>query len=88
MIISVGKCCGLPKFRKITHIVVIETRILFVCTLFTSEYVEHLRSYELWQTETDPLAVTQPSELNDVFPLSAYKVQGCVFVTPKRYILC
>lgn len=44
MIISVGSCSGLPEFRKITHIVVINTEILFVCKLLTAWYVEHLCS--------------------------------------------
>ena len=88
MIISVGSCSGLPEFRKITHIVVINTEILFVSRLLTAWYVEHLRAYELCLSGAGSLTVTQLSELNDVFPLSSYRLKGNVYVTLKRYILC
>ena len=88
MIISVGCCSGLPEFQQITHIVVINTEILLVCRLLTSWYVEHLRAYELCFSGGGSLNVTHLSELNDVFPLSSYRVKGNVYVTLKRYILC
>lgn len=88
MVISVGSCAGLPDFRQIAKIV-INTDIAFVCRLMTSWYDEHLRAYELCGNHLPTLsAVTQLSELNDVFPLSLYRVHGKQFVTLKRYILC
>lgn len=87
MIISVGKFAGLPEFRQITHIVVINTEILFVCKLLTSWYTEHLRAYELCGSGAGDLTVTQLSEFNDVFPLSAYKVKGKTYVVLKRYVV-
>lgn len=88
MIISVGSCSGLPEFRKITHIVVINTEILFVCRLLTVWYVEHLCSYELRPSGAGSLTLTQLSELNDIFPLASYRVKGNIYVTLKRYISC
>lgn len=88
MIVSVGSCSGLPEFRQITHIVVINTEIMLVCRILSSWYIEHLRSYELCFGGAGCLTVTHLSELNDVFPLSAYRVKGNVYVTLKRYILC
>lgn len=88
MIVSVGSCSGLPEFRQITHIVVINTEVLLVCRLLSSWYTEHLRAYELCFSGAGCLAVTQLSELNDVFPLSAYQVKGNMYVTLNRYILC
>lgn len=38
MVVSVGSCSGLPDFRQITKIVVINTEILFVCRLKTAYY--------------------------------------------------
>lgn len=88
MIISVGSCSVLPEFRKITHIAVISSEILFVCRLLTAWYIEHLRVYELCPSGAGSLTVTQLSELNDVFPLSSYQVKGNAYVTLKRYISC
>lgn len=88
MIISVGSCSGPPKFRKITHIAVISTEILFVCRFLTAWYIVHLCAYELCPSGAGYLTVTKFSELNDVFPLSSYQVKGNAYVTLKRYISC
>lgn len=87
MTVSVGSCSGLPEFRQITHIVVINTEILLVCRILSSWYIGHLRSYELCFGGVGCLTVTHLSEL-DVFPLSAYRVKGNMYVILKRYILC
>lgn len=87
MVISVGSCSGLPDFRQIAKIVVINTEI-FVCKLMTSWYNEHLRAYELCRSHLSTFSVTQLSELNDVFPLSLYRVGDKQLVTLKRHILC
>lgn len=88
MIISVGSCSGFPDFRQIAKIVVINASIVFVCKLVTSWYDVHLRAFELCFSHFSSFAVTQLSELNDVFPLSLYKVKGKWFVTLKRHIIC
>ncbi|KAL3986654.1 KRAB domain-containing zinc finger protein [Sarotherodon galilaeus] len=88
MVISVGSCSGLPDFRQITKIVVINTEILFVCRLMTSRYHEHFRAYELCGNHLSTVSVTELCELNDPFPLSLYKVKGRPLITLKRYILC
>lgn len=72
MIVSVGSCSGLPDFRQITKLVVINTQVVFVCRQMTLWYNEHLRSYELCCSHLSPQSVTELSELNNVFPLSAY----------------
>lgn len=88
MVVSVGSCSGLPDFRQITKIVVINTEILFVCRLMTSWYHEHFRAYELCGNHLSTVSVTELCELNDPFPLSLYKVKGRQLITLKRYILC
>ncbi|KAL0147792.1 hypothetical protein M9458_056908 [Cirrhinus mrigala] len=70
MIFSVGSCSGLPEFRQITHIVVINTEVL-------SWYTEHLRAYELCFSGAGCLAVTQLSELNDAFPYQTKIQEKC-----------
>lgn len=86
MVISVGSCSGLPDFRQISKIVVINNEIVFICKLLASWYDEHLRAYELSHLST--FSVTQLSDLNDVFPLSLYRIRGRQYITLKRYILC
>lgn len=88
MVVSVGSCSGLPDFRMITKIVVINTNIVFVCRLMTAWYDEHLRAYELCRGHVSTFLVTHLTELNDVFPLSVYSIRGRQLVTLKRYILC
>lgn len=88
MVISVGSCSGLPDFRQIVKIVVINANILFVCRPMTSWYDEHLRVYELCSSHLSTLLVSQLSDLNDVFPLSLYRVGGKHLISLKRYILC
>lgn len=88
MVISVGSCSGLPDFRQIVKIVVINTDVIFVCRLMTSWYNEHLRAYELCSSHLSTFSVTQLSDLNDVFPLSLYRVGDKQLVTLKCHILC
>ncbi len=92
MVVSAGSCSGLPDFRQITQIVAVHTEIMFVCRVMSAWYHEHLRSYEVCYSDVTPppppLCVVPLSELNDVFPLSAYRIGGKLMVTLKRYILC
>jgi len=62
MIISVGGCSVLAEFRQITHIVVINTKVLLVCKLLSSWYMEHLCAYEFCFSGEGSLTVTQLSE--------------------------
>lgn len=87
MIVSVGTCSGLPDFRQIFKILVINNDVLFLCKDLTCWYIEHLRSFELC-SHVLSLSVTKPSDLNDPFPLPAYKLRGRTYVTLKHYILC
>lgn len=88
MILSVDSCSGLPKFKQIKQIVAINTEILFFCNTMTAWYHEHLRSFELCGSANPSLCVVQLKELNDVFPLSAYRFRDNLVVTLTRYILC
>ncbi len=87
MVVSVGSCGGLPEFRQIKQMLVLNEDIVFLCKPMIAWYHEHLRVYELTQNSTDLIA-TQLTEFNDVFPLSAYRVRGTLFVSLKHYILC
>lgn len=83
MSVSVGFEGGLPTFTKVVESYFVNNKVCFLCHDFESWYVEHLRSYELSATTTD-LSVHLPSELNDT--VSAYKIEGLLLLTPKRFI--
>lgn len=85
MILCTGSCSGLPEYAQIEKIVVANTEILFVCHKMTAY---DLRSYQLLCSDVTSMCVVRVSELNDVFPLSAYKVQGELMVTLRRYVIC
>lgn len=87
MVVSVGTCSGLPDFRQIFKILVINSDVLFVCKELTCWYIEHLRSFELC-SHVLSLSITKPSDLNDPFPLPAYTLRGRTYVTLKHYIIC
>lgn len=88
MIGSTGSCLGLPEFAQIVKIVTANTEILFVCHKMTAWYCEHLRSCQLHYSDAPSMCVVNMSQLNDVFPLSAYRVQGQLMVTLRRYVIC
>lgn len=88
MIFSVGSCSGLPNFKQVKQIVAINTEILFVCNTMTAWYHEHFRSFELCGNTNPSLCVVQLKELNDVFPLTAYRFGDNLIVALRRYILC
>ena len=88
MIISAGSCSGLPEFAQIERIVAANADILFVCLKMTAWYSEHLRSYELHCNDTTSMCVVKMSELNYVLPLPAYRVEGQLLVTLRRFIIC
>lgn len=76
MILSAGSCSGLPEFAQIKKIVAANADILFVCQKMTAWYCEHLRSYQLHCNDVTTMCVVKLSELNEVLPLSVYRVQG------------
>lgn len=80
MFVSVGVSGGLPKFCRLTQIY-----LSFLCNDHDSWYVEHLRSYELSATQGS-LSIHLQSDFNDPTPLSAYKINGLLLLTPKRFI--
>lgn len=88
MILSFGSCSGLSEFAQIEKIVTANTEILFICHKMTAWYCEHLRSYQLLSGDIPATYVVKILELNDVLPLSAYRVQGELMVTLKRYVIC
>lgn len=85
MMLSVGSCSGLPKFKQIKKIVAINSEILFVCKEMTAWYHEHLRSFELCESTNPSLSVVQQNELHDVFPLPAYRFGDNLIVTHTLY---
>lgn len=86
MILCIGSCSGLPEFGQITQIVAANPDILFVCKRMTARYQEHFRSYQLLYTDGPCMCVVKLCDVYDVFPLSAYNVQGKLMVTLKRCI--
>lgn len=88
MILSIGSCSGLSEFSQIKKIVTANTEILFICHKMTAWYCERLRSYQLLCSDIPSTYVVKILELNDVLPLSAYRVQGELMVTLKRHVIC
>ena len=88
MILSTGSSSCLPGFAQIEKILAANSEIQFVCHKMTSWYSEHLRSYQLQYHDTPSMCVVKLTELNDVLPLSVYRVQGELMVTLKRYVIC
>lgn len=82
------KISGLSEFAQIEKIVAANTAIMFICQKMTVWYCERLRSYQLICGDIPSTHVIKISELNDVLPLSAYRVQGEFTVTLKRYVIC
>ena len=87
MVVSVGSCAGLPEFRQIKQLLIINTDAVFICRPMIAWYHEHFRAYELTQGSVGLTAILM-ADFNDVLPLSAYKLRGKWFVSPKRYIFC
>lgn len=85
MFLSVGVSGGLSKFSKIKQIYLVNHNVSFLCCDYESWYVEHLRSYELSTADTS-LSIHLQSDLNDTVPLSAYKIDDSLLLTPKRFI--
>ena len=85
MFLSVGVSGGLSTFGKIEEIFLVNHNVSFLCCDYDSWYVEHLRSYEL-STADISLSIHLQSGLNDTVPLSAYKIDGSLLLTPKRFI--
>lgn len=85
MFVSVGVSGGLPKFCRLTQIYLVNDIVSFLCSDHDSWYVEHLRSYELSATQGS-LSIHLQSDFNDPTPLSAYKIDGLLLLTPKRFI--
>ncbi|TKS90290.1 hypothetical protein D9C73_024421 [Collichthys lucidus] len=81
MFVTVGQEGGLPQFSEIEQILLVDNQIVFLCKRHTSYYIEHLRSYEL---SPGNLTVHLLKELNDTLPLSAYRADGKLLLTPKR----
>lgn len=86
MILSIGPCSGLSEFSQIKKTA--NTEILFICHKMTACYCEHLRSYQSTSYQLVVIVMVKISELNDVLPLSAYRVQGELMVTLKQYVIC
>lgn len=85
MFLSVGDSGGLSKFSRIEQILLVNHNIFFLCFDHNAWFIEHLRSYEL-STEDTSLSIYLQSCLNDTVPLSAYKIDSSVLLTPKRFI--
>lgn len=88
MVLCFGSCSGLSEVAQIEKIVAANTEIMFICHKMTAWYSEHLRSYQLLCGDIPSTHVVKISGLNDVLPLSAYRVQGELMVTLKRYVIC
>lgn len=84
MILANGSTSGLPDFGELIQIVVVDGKPGFIVECLDAWYIEHLGSYELENTQT--IAVLEPAQLSDIFPLAAYTIAGKRMVTLKRYI--
>lgn len=87
MVISARHCSGLPEFFKILDIVVETDKVTFVSRKMASWYVEHYRSYELFESCYAEVDILDFEALNDHQPLPIYSVGGKVFVTLRTSLL-
>ena len=53
----------------------------------SSWYVEHLRAYEIVESTYSDVAIVNPQDLNDFFPLANYRVGEKLMVLAKRFLL-
>jgi len=86
MFVCTGLHGGLPQFNEIWHTLLFNDSVYFVLKIFESNYVEHLRSYELVGDCGGNVFVRSPNELHDSIPLTAYRVKGQKILTTKRFI--
>ena len=86
MFLSVGVSGGLSRFSKIEQTYLVNYDITFLCSDYESWYEEHLRFYELSDSRWMDRLVCM-ADLNDTVPFSAYKLNGSLLLTPKRFIL-
>jgi len=86
MFVCTGLHGGLPQFNEIWHTLLFNDSVYFVLKIFESNYVEHLRSYELVGDCGGKVFVRSPNELHDSIPLTAYRVKGQKILTTKRFI--
>lgn len=83
MFVSVGHEGGLPRFSRTENIFLVDNTVTFLVRDHNSDYIEHLRSYELSPLN---LMIQIMLDLNDALPVFAYSIEGKLFITLRRYI--
>jgi len=86
MVISAGHCNGQPEFFKIVSILLCSANVSFISKRLSTWYIEHLRSYELVESNYPDMVVLDPGDLNDYHPLIPYSFGEKVFVTLRTYL--
>lgn len=86
MIISAGQCNGQPEFFKIESMLLCSAKVFFISKRLSAWYIEHLRSYELVESNCADIVVLDPDDLNDYHPLTSYRFSERVFVTLRTYL--
>lgn len=87
MFVSVGESGGLPKFAKILQIYLVNNKVSFFCTDYDCWYIEHLRCYELCPPVLGHCqSFYLHSQLNDTVTLCAYRIEGRLLLTTKRFL--
>lgn len=74
----------LPRFSRIENILLVDDTVTFLVRDHNSDYIEHLRSYELSPLN---LMIQTMSDLNDALPIFAYSIEGKLFITLRRCIV-
>ena len=88
MIVSIGSCSGIPDFCKILHVLITDGEMSLILEKLTSLYIEHLHAFEVVEVTNAEVYVNLLPELNDYYPLTAYRIGGKLLVSLKRAILC
>lgn len=86
MIISAGQSNGQPEFFKIEHMLLCPDKVSIVSKRLSAWYIEHLRSYELVESNYADMVVLDLDDLNDYHPLIPYRLRDRVLVTLRTYL--
>jgi len=87
MILPIRLSDGFPEFGRIHSILVVGTEVSFIVEQLSSWYFEHFRAYEIVGSTYCNVAIVNPQDLIDFYPLASYNVGGKIMVSAKRFLL-
>lgn len=86
MILVHGTTSGLPDFREIVQICIVQNTLCFIMRRLGGWYREHFRAFELSASPTREMFFVEHEDLADDYPLADYMVGPLRLVTLKRQV--